>query len=47
MYSFSVCYKVSSLKKHLKAQQADKMGSQLMGDGVAKAFLKALVALIG
>ncbi|ELU17071.1 hypothetical protein CAPTEDRAFT_102631, partial [Capitella teleta] len=38
---------VSSLKKRLKAQQADKMSSQIMGDGVAKAFLKALVALIG
>lgn len=35
------------MKKRLKAQQADKMSSQIMGDGVAKAFLKALVALIG
>lgn len=40
-------YQVSSLKKRLKAQQSDKMSSNLMGDGVARAFLKAMVALIG
>jgi len=39
-------FKVSSLKRHLKQQ--DKMhGNQLAGDGIARAFLKAMVALIG
>ncbi|XP_064648788.1 uncharacterized protein LOC135500999 [Lineus longissimus] len=40
---------VSSLKKRLKGQQTDKIktDSGLGGDGLARAFLKALVGLIG
>ncbi|KAK2164760.1 hypothetical protein LSH36_59g07026 [Paralvinella palmiformis] len=38
---------VSLLKKRLKAQNAEKIGSSILGDGVAKAFLRANVALIG
>ncbi|XP_074654474.1 DENN domain-containing protein 1A-like isoform X2 [Tubulanus polymorphus] len=40
---------VSALKKSLKGQQTDKIKNQttLCGDGVARAFLRALVALIG
>ncbi len=48
-WSFGVFSKVSRLKKDLKAQQADRMKSinTFMGDGVAQAFLRALVSLIG
>ncbi|XP_013420108.1 DENN domain-containing protein 1A isoform X2 [Lingula anatina] len=39
---------VSSLKKRLRSQQADKLKNHMItGDGVARAFLKALVGLIG
>ena len=39
---------ISSLKKRLKEQQTDKVRTNyVIGDMVARAFLKALVALIG
>ena len=39
--------KVSALKKRLKAQQSDKTSTTLLGDGVSRAFLRAMVILIG
>ncbi|CAH1786185.1 unnamed protein product [Owenia fusiformis] len=40
---------VATLKKHLRSQQSDriKQGVMLSGDGVARAFLKCLAAIIG
>ena len=47
IYIYIYPKQVSLLKKRLKAQNAEKIGSSILGDGVAKAFLRANVALIG
>ncbi|KAK2192315.1 hypothetical protein NP493_34g04014 [Ridgeia piscesae] len=39
----SSLFQVSALKKHLRSHQADRM----MGDGLARIFLKAMVAILG
>ena len=38
---------VSSLKKRLRGDKADKGAAMMVGDGLARSFLKAMVALIG
>ena len=44
---YHIFEQVNILKKHLKSPQSEKTRLNLMGDGLARAFLRALVALIG
>ena len=45
--ALSFYMQVSALRKGLRTQQSEKMQSNLLGDGVSRAFLKMMVALIG